>query len=101
MKTYCVGCDQPIVQQMNKDSYATYQMVWTSVETGDWVCQGMGEQEHSPDNTPLDKQALKATLMNYYCELELKLEFREFDDETIVAELSRILRLIEEMEASG
>ena len=92
MNTYCSGCDSILYPAKGpKGSYWIDE--WANAE-----CEGMGGGDHVKDESPLNQQALKATLMNYYGELEMKLEYREFDDETIVAEMNRILRIVEEME---
>lgn len=94
MNTYCSGCDAVLYRV--KGPIKQY---WID-DNANAECEGMGGGPHIEDTNPLNKQALKATLMNYYGELEMKLEYREFDDETIKAEMNRILRIVEEMEMS-
>lgn len=84
-KIYCLACDALITNETGR---------WLD-DNAEVACDGLGGMEHIPDPGTLDSGHLKAVLLNYYGDLEMRYEAREGDPDT-KAEMNRVLRIMEE-----
>ena len=84
-KIYCLGCDALIENETGR---------WLD-DNAEVACDGLGGMEHIPDPGTLDSGHLKAVLLNYYGDLEMRYEAREGDPDT-KTEMNRVLRIMEE-----
>lgn len=84
-KIYCLACDALITNESGR---------WQD-DNAEVACDGLGGMEHIPDPGMLDSGHLKAVLLNYYGDLEMRYEAREGDPDT-KTEMNRVLRIMEE-----